>query len=158
MIVSGSKAAYAVDGGTTSSGSITTMKSLLCQLATEPTVCFANGDVDVFVDNTQRTGKTSRVKENGTALLSFATTLVFIQSNPPTEFQLISQLRPSIWEKPCNEGTDHQISNLEEAINRDIFRPYRQKIIEKLTSTVSSDLKVGESNYLDFIRKSIKKY
>ena len=52
MIVSGSKAAYALDGGTTSSGSITTRKSLLSQLATEPSVCFANGDVDVFVENT----------------------------------------------------------------------------------------------------------
>ena len=157
MIVSGSKAAYALDGGTTSSGSITTMKSLLCQLATEPSVCFANGDVDVFVDNTQRTGKTSRVKENGTALLSIATNLVFIQSNPPTEFQSISQLRPNIWEKPCNEGTAHQISDLEEAINRGIFRPYCQKCLQELISTGRSELKVeGESNYVDFITKSIK--
>ena len=112
---SGSKAAHAY-GETASSGSITTMKNLLCQLATEPNVCFANGDADVFADNTQRTGKTSRVKENGAAPLSVATNVVFIQSNTPTEFQSISQLCPSIWEKPCNEGTDHQISNLEETV------------------------------------------
>ena len=87
---SGSKAAHALDGGTTSCGCIATMKNLLCQLATEPNVCFANGDVHVFADNTQRTGKTSRVKENGTAPLSAATNVVFIQSNPPTEFQSIS--------------------------------------------------------------------
>ena len=68
----------------------------------------------------ERTGKTSRVKENDTGPLSVATNVVFIQSDPPTEFQSISQLRPRIWEKLCNEGTDHQFSNLEEAINRDI--------------------------------------
>ena len=93
---SGDKVADALDGGTTSSGSITAMKNLLCPLATEPNVCFANGDVDVFADNTQRTGKTRRVEENGTAPLSVATNVVFIQSNPPTKFQSISQLCPSI--------------------------------------------------------------
>ena len=154
---SGSKAAHALDGGTTSSGSITTMRNLSCQLATEPNACFANGDVDVFADNTQRTGKTSRVKENGTAPLSVATNVVFIQSNPPTEFQSISRLCPSIWEKPCIEGTDHQVSNLEETINRDIFTPYRQKCLEELIFTARSELKVeGESNYVYFITKSIK--
>ena len=153
---SGSKAAHALDGGTTSSGSITTMKNFICQLATEPYACFANGDVDVFADNTQRTGKTSRVKENGTATLSVATNVVFIQSNPPTEFQSISRLCPSILEKPCNKGTDHQISNLEETIYGGIFRPYRQKCLEELISTARSQLKVeGESNYVDFITKSI---
>ena len=58
---------------------------------------------------------------------SVATNEVFIYSNPPVEFQSILQLCPSIWEKPYNEGTDHQISNLEGAINGDIFRPYCQK-------------------------------
>ena len=105
----------------------------------------------------ERTGKTSRVKENETGRLSATTNLVFIQSDPPTEFQSISQLRPRIWEKLCNEGTDHQTSNLEEAINRDISRPYRQKCLEKLISTVSSELKVeGKLNYVDFITKSVK--
>ena len=105
----------------------------------------------------ERTGKTSRVKENETGPLNVATNLVFIQSDPPTEFQSISQLRPRIWEKPCNEGTDHQISNLEEAVNRDFSRRYRQKCLQKLISTVSSELKVeGKSNYVDFITKSIK--
>ena len=67
----------------------TTMKNLPCQLATEPNVYFANGDVDVFADNTQRTGKISRVKGHFTAVLSVATNVVFIESNPPTEFQSI---------------------------------------------------------------------
>ena len=47
-------------------------------------------------------------------------------------FQSISKLCPSIWEKPYNEGNDHQISNLEEAINRDIFRSYCQKCQQEL--------------------------
>ena len=59
---SGGKVPDSLDGGTTSSGSITAMKNLLYQLATEPNVCFANGNVDVFADNTQRTGKTRRVE------------------------------------------------------------------------------------------------
>ena len=49
----------------------------------------------------ETTGKTSRVKENNTDTISVARNLVFIQSDPPTEFQSISQLRPSIWE-PSN--------------------------------------------------------
>ena len=157
MFIGSFSFAQGLNGGTTSSDSITTMKNLLCQLATEPNVCSANGDVDVFADNTQRTGKTKRVKENGTAPLSVATNVVFIQSDPRTEFQSVLQLCPSIWEKPCNAGTDHQISNLEETINRDIFGPYRQKWLEELISTARSELKVeGKSNYVDFITKSIK--
>ena len=85
-------------------GSITTMKNLLCQLVTKTNIYFTTDDVDVFVDNTQRNGKTSRVKENGTALLSVATNVVFILSNFPTEFQSVSQLLPSIWETPCNHS------------------------------------------------------
>ena len=49
----------------------------------------------------ETTGKTSRVKENNTDTISVARNLVFIQSDLPTEFQSISQLRPSIWE-PSN--------------------------------------------------------
>ena len=56
----------------------------------------------------------------------------------PTEFHSISQSCPSIWEKPCNKGIDHQISNLEETINRDILRPYRQKCSEDLIFSVRS--------------------
>ena len=49
----------------------------------------------------ERTGKKSRVKENNTDPISVARNLVSIQSDFPTEFQSISQLRPSIWE-PSN--------------------------------------------------------
>ena len=94
MFIGSFSFAQGLNGGTTSSDSITTMKNLLCQLATEPNVCSANGDVDVFADNTQRTGKTKRVKENGTAPLSVATNVVFIQSDPRTEFQSVLQLCP----------------------------------------------------------------
>ena len=104
------------------------------------------------------TGKTRRAKENGTTPLSVATNIVVIQSNPPTEFQLISQSGPSIWERPCNKGTDHQISNLEEAINRDILRPYRQKCSEDLIFSVRSQLKVeGDSIRLCRLYNKINK-
>ena len=54
-------------------------------------------------------------------------------------------------------GAINLISNLEEAINRDMFRSYSQKCLEKLIFTVSSELKVeGESNYIEFHTKSIK--
>ena len=131
----------------------------LCKLATDPNVCFANGNVDVFADNTQKPVKQVEhsMAQKSHSYPSVATNAVFIQSNLPTECQSISQLRSSIWEKPCNEGTDHQISYLEEAINRDIFRSYRQICLEELISTVSSELKgEGTSNYIDFITKSIK--
>ena len=52
-----SKAAHPLPGGAVSSGSITTMKKILSQLETEPNVCFANGNVNVFTYNTQRTKK-----------------------------------------------------------------------------------------------------
>ena len=54
-------------------------------------------------------------------------------------------------------GAINLISNLEEAINRDMFRSYSQKCLEKLIFTVSSELKVeDESNRIDFITTSIK--
>ena len=54
---SGSKAAHPLAGGTASSGSITTMKKILFQLETEPNICFANGNVDVFMDNIPKNEK-----------------------------------------------------------------------------------------------------
>ena len=51
-LFSGSKAAHALDGGTSSTGIIAKMNNLLYQLATERNVCFANGDVNVFAGNT----------------------------------------------------------------------------------------------------------
>ena len=56
-------------GQTSASGSITTLRTWMKESAKNPNVIDDSGDVDVFVDNTQRKDKTSRVKEDGTTLL-----------------------------------------------------------------------------------------
>ena len=56
-------------GKTSASGSITTLRTWMKESAKNPNVIDDSGDVDVFVDNTQRKDKTSRVKEDGTTLL-----------------------------------------------------------------------------------------
>ena len=56
-------------GTTSASGSITTLRTWMKESAKNPNVIDDSGDVDVFVDNTQRKDKTSRVKEDGTTLL-----------------------------------------------------------------------------------------
>ena len=53
-------------GTTSASGSITTLRTWMKESAKNPNVIDDSGDVDVFVDNTQRKDKTSRVKEDGT--------------------------------------------------------------------------------------------
>ena len=56
-------------GTTSASGSITTLRTWMKESAKNPNVIDDSGDVDVFVDNTQRKDKTSRAKEDGTTLL-----------------------------------------------------------------------------------------
>ena len=56
-------------GTTSASGSITTLRTWMKESAKNPKVIDDSGDVDVFVDNTQRKDKTSRAKEDGTTLL-----------------------------------------------------------------------------------------
>ena len=56
-------------GKTSASGSITTLRTWMKESAKNPNDIDDRGDVDVFVDNTQRKDKTSRVKEDGTTLL-----------------------------------------------------------------------------------------
>ena len=50
--------------------------------------CFPENDVDIFTGNTQKKGKTTRVKEDGTTPVNVATNVVFLQSNPPTNHHL----------------------------------------------------------------------
>ena len=85
-LIFGIKAAHVLDSGTTSSASITIMKILSYQLASEPNVRFANDDVYVFAENTRRTGKTRRAKENGTTPLSVATNVVLSSQIPLLSF------------------------------------------------------------------------
>ena len=89
--LSGSKTAHTIDGVSSASGSIKTLRGVLKHSAdNNRNFCFSSGDVDVFADNTQKKGKTSHVKEDGIAPLNVATNVVFIQSNPATNYQSLS--------------------------------------------------------------------
>ena len=55
------------------------------------------GNVEVWVDNTQRKGKTSRVWEDGTTPISIATNMIFIHPNPVTHIQKTYELSPRHW-------------------------------------------------------------
>ena len=70
------------------SGSIAMLQKFLNNSASEPNKCFPTGDVEIFADNTQRKGKTIRVRENGTSPIGIATNVVFIQANPDSRLQL----------------------------------------------------------------------
>ena len=76
--LSGSKTAHTIDGVSSASGSITTLRGVLKDSAdNNRNFCFSSGDVDVFADNTQKKGKTSCVKEDGTTPLNVATNVFF---------------------------------------------------------------------------------
>ena len=58
---------------------------------------FKRGDVDAFADNWKTKGKRPCVKEDGTTPLNVATNVVFIQSNPTTNYQSLFPLYPKNW-------------------------------------------------------------
>ena len=92
---SGSKAPHTIDGALTASGGIWSLQNALkCSANSKTNKCFETGDMDIFADNTQGTGKTGRVKENGTTPVNVAINVVFIQSNPPSEVQLDQNSSP----------------------------------------------------------------
>ena len=66
---SGSKSAHSLDGTTSASGSVTTLRTWMKESVKNPNAIFDSGDVDVFADNTQCKGKTSKVKEDGKTLI-----------------------------------------------------------------------------------------
>jgi hypothetical protein len=108
----GSKTAHALDGAASASGGVTTLKSFLKDSSTEANTCYSK-DVDVFSDNTQRTGKTVRVRENGTTPVGVATNVVFIQQNPPSDIQSHPGLKPCNWPEQTLEKTLESINELE---------------------------------------------
>ena len=63
---SGSKTTHSLDGTTSASGSVITLRAWMKESAKNPNVIYDSGGIDIFADNTQRKGKTSRVKEDGT--------------------------------------------------------------------------------------------
>ena len=67
----------------TACGSVTTMKRVLKEWLASPNTCFEQNDIDVFFDNTQRIGKSRRVREGGSTQMDVATNVVFIQRQEP---------------------------------------------------------------------------
>lgn len=103
----GSKSAHALDGASTASGSITSIKK--ANLTTELNKCF-EGDQDVFADNTQCIVRTTRVRTGGTTPVNVATNVVFIQSKPNSNIQSNENLKPEKWLQPITEEIVNKIN------------------------------------------------
>lgn len=149
--LSGSKTAQSIDGTSSACGSVTTLKNVLKESATCPNSC-PKGDVDIFFDNTQRTGKTVRVRENGTTPVGIATNVVYIQSNPsnPTNLQSRSEYMPCEWSNK-NETVFDDITNLEDNLNTNYYRPYRHQYQSDILDAVWEEVTLRPHGLEDHI-------
>ena len=148
----GSKSSHALDGCSYPSGSVTTLQKFLRSSSQDENKCFESGDVEVWADNTQRKGKTSRVREDGTTPISTATNVVFIRPNPVSHIQKIYELSPRHW-RNTKENIHSLIRQFEQQLNANIFRPYRHKI----QSIILKSLLEESSHTGDSIDKSLNK-
>ena len=73
---SASKVSHSLDSCSYSSGSITTLKTFFKEISALPNTCNMIDDIEVFADNTQKKGRTSRVKENATTPIAIATNVI----------------------------------------------------------------------------------
>ena len=73
---------------------MTSLKRVLKNASSIPNTCFENGDIDVYFDNTQRVGKTGRVRENGVTPMNIATNVVIIQNQDFSNLQMKENLKP----------------------------------------------------------------
>ena len=62
-----------------------------------PNSCDTAEDTEIFADNTQRKGRTSRVKEDATTPIGIATNVVIIQSNLKSFIQQDIRLSRENW-------------------------------------------------------------
>ena len=125
---SGSSTAHTIDSTASACGSVSTLKKFFAESASTPNLC-PSGDIHIFADNTQRKGRTSRVKEDGTTPIGIATNVVFINPNKGTRYQYEKHLSPSEWfyGHESEDWIPGAIMDKEEELNRNIFRPYRHK-------------------------------
>lgn len=147
--LAGSKTITTIDGATTPSGSVTTLKKVLDNSSKQPNKCFSPGDVEVFADNSQRVGKTGRVRESGTTPVNTVTNVVFIQRNQPSDTQTNENLKPSNWSGKMNmTEINKKVTELEESLNASVFRPYRcrqqSEALEKVKQEIKVDNITGE--------------
>lgn len=96
--LTGSKLSHNIDSVLSASGSITTMKNTLKDWSLTPNACFPENDIDIYFDNTQKVGKTRRVREGGSTPMDVATNVIFIQNEQPTHIQSRQDLKPSLWQ------------------------------------------------------------
>ena len=139
-VFSGSKAAHSLDGATSASGSITTLRTWLKDSAINPNTVYESGDVDVFADNTQRKGKTNRVKEDGVTPIGIATNVVFIQSNPPSNIQLKEE---PFSHQHSKSDIISLIDEYEESLNC-VYRHFRQHNQENLLKTITGEVSLQD--------------
>ena len=136
--LSGSKTAHAIDSSSSACGSITTLRTFLNENAKDTmNECFPENDVDIVTDNTQKKVKTTRVKEDGATPLNVATN-VFLQSNPPTNYQSDFSLSPRHWLNEKNNFAN-DILVFENEIFKNIFSPCCY-MIQKNISKSENDL------------------
>lgn len=150
--LTGSKTANTLDGASTASGSVTTIKQFLKSSASDPNTCF-DKDVDIFSDNTQRTGKTARVRENGTTPLGVATNVVFIQQTPPSDIQSRDDLKPGCWPQKSKKDIASSVKDFENQLNTEYFRPFRQEFQLNKMKQIAADIKFTSDGVIDTIAK-----
>ena len=105
-------------------------------------LCFNSGDVEVLADNTQRKGKTRRVREDDTIPIGIATNAVFIQ--PSRSVQKIKELAPRFWSGTKLDIAD-LIINKEERLRNSIFLPYRCTVQEEISKDELSEKSLQEN-------------
>ena len=124
----GSNLAHSLDGATTASGSMKTLKSRFKETSNIKNTCFESGDIDVFADNVQKIGRTTRVRNDGTTPMNVATNVVYIQSDPPTSYQESDDLKPGNWfGNTPPQSLSHQMNDLEEDLKSTTFRPFKSE-------------------------------
>ena len=99
--------------------------------------------MEVWADNTQRKGKTCRVREDGTTPIGIVTNVVFIQPGS-SSIQKIKELAPRFW-SGTKLGVAELIINKEERLRKTIFRPYRLTVQEDIYKDVLSEKSMPEN-------------
>ena len=139
---SGSKASHALDSCSKACGSVQTLKNFFKEKGTVPNVCNIKEDIEIFADNTQRKGRTSRVKEDAITPIGIATNVVIVECNFKTFIQQDIELSPEKWlyNVDFDGSVCDKINELETELNEKIFRPYRYDYQNKMLNEIKSEI------------------
>ena len=94
------------------------------------------------------------MKEDGTTPPNVATNVVFIQSNPATNYQSLSHLSPRNWLNKADDSLSDFIS-YDDELRRKTFAPYCFMIQEVLIESISKYISVSENEKIDPVQKII---